>query len=227
MVTLRSYFDADFAYGAKVHVRPPLEGLSCELRIIYDFAAYVAFLACYVPLLDALRPGAQVVSEGMITLPSVRMFPGELQVVSINPVLLRANFHGDPEWMLSSEVPISCRLFLYSESALTDSEISEVLRLKERGRELGQRVQFRSAGHAEMRSRSERPMAFISHDSRDKDIAKQIAVGLQKFLCPVWYDEFSLPVGANLRDSIEGGLKTCKKCVLLLSPKFFCEWWLD
>ena len=37
----------------------------------------------------------------------------------------------------------------------------------------------------------------------------------------VWYDEFSLKVGDNLRDSIEKGLKECRKCVLVLSPNFF------
>jgi len=40
-------------------------------------------------------------------------------------------------------------------------------------------------------------------------------------MCPVWYDEFSLKVGDRLRESIEKGLKECKKCVLVLSPQFF------
>jgi hypothetical protein len=82
-------------------------------------------------------------------------------------------------------------------------------------------VQFRSGDHAEARSRFEKPLAFISHDSRDKEVAKQIAIALQRLLCPVWYDEFSLRVGANLRDSIETGLKDCSKCILVLSPYFF------
>ena len=38
--------------------------------------------------------------------------------------------------------------------------------------------------------------------------------------CPVWYDEFSLKIGDNLRESIEKGLKECKKCILVLSPNF-------
>ncbi len=67
----------------------------------------------------------------------------------------------------------------------------------------------------------EKPLAFISHDSRDKEaVAKKIAFGLQRMLCPVWYDEYSLKVGQNLRESIEAGLKECKKCVLVLSPNF-------
>jgi hypothetical protein len=65
------------------------------------------------------------------------------------------------------------------------------------------------------------PLAFISHDSRDKEeIASKIALGLQKRMCFVWYDEYSLKVGDSLRESIEKGLKECKKCVLVLSPNF-------
>jgi len=53
----------------------------------------------------------------------------------------------------------------------------------------------------------EKVFAFISHDSEDKDIARCIAINLRKRICPVWYDEFSLKVGDNLRVSIEKGLK--------------------
>ena len=39
-------------------------------------------------------------------------------------------------------------------------------------------------------------------------------------MCPVWFDEYSLKVGDKLRESIENGIKECKKCVLVLSPSF-------
>src|SRR5438477_6425323 len=68
----------------------------------------------------------------------------------------------------------------------------------------------------------ENPHAVIYHDSRDKEeVAGPIALGLQKLMCPVWYDEYSLKVGDHLRESIERGLKETKKCVLVLSPNFF------
>ncbi|MCY7348963.1 MAG: toll/interleukin-1 receptor domain-containing protein, partial [Pyrinomonadaceae bacterium] len=51
-------------------------------------------------------------------------------------------------------------------------------------------------------------------------VARKIAINLEKMLCPVWYDEFSMKVGDNLRESIEKGLKECKKCILVLSPNF-------
>jgi len=43
---------------------------------------------------------------------------------------------------------------------------------------------------------------------------------LQKYMCPVWYDEYSLKVGHSLREQIEKGLKECKKCILILTPNY-------
>lgn len=71
------------------------------------------------------------------------------------------------------------------------------------------------------RSQIGEPFAFISHDSRDKlEVASYIAVGLTDMECPVWYDEYSLKVGDNLRESIEKGLKECNKCIIILSSNF-------
>jgi hypothetical protein len=39
-------------------------------------------------------------------------------------------------------------------------------------------------------------------------------------MCPVWYDEYSLKVGDNLREKIEKGLKETEKCIVILSPNF-------
>jgi|SRR5882762_153190 len=231
MASIREYFDADFSYATRVHVKLPTCRSDVEVALLYDFSAFTAFLACYVPgnqnapkeflqLIEAMQPGkSQVTLDGKVTLPSARMFPGQLEVKNTDPFLLRAKFHGDTEWMSTHEIPTSTRVFIYSESQLSNAQISQ---LKERGQELGQRVQFRSVDHAKARSQYENALAFISHDSRDKaDVARKIAIGLQKMMCPVWYDEFSLAVGANLRDSIENGLKKCRKCVLILSPHFF------
>jgi hypothetical protein len=63
-------------------------------------------------------------------------------------------------------------------------------------------VQFRSAVYVDARSKQEVPLAFIPYDSRDRDVAQGIAIGRQRLMCPVWYDEFALKIGDNLRDSI-------------------------
>ncbi len=67
----------------------------------------------------------------------------------------------------------------------------------------------------------DKPAAFISHDSRDKqDIARPLAMKLTEMRCKVWFDEFSLKPGDSLRESIETGLKECRRCVLILTPNF-------
>jgi hypothetical protein len=231
MATIREYFDVDFNYAVRVKTRIAEFGAAAEIAILYDFNAQCAFISSYLAgdqhtlpefcrLLEALQPGkSQVVLDGHVNLPSARLFPGRLEVKNGNPFELKVKFHGDPEWISISEMPASTRVFLYSESRLSEPEILE---LKQVGRTFNQRVQFRSADHARARSLYEAALAFISHDSRDKDqVARKIAISLQGKLCPVWYDEFSLEVGANLRDSIETGLKKCKKCILILSPNFF------
>jgi len=68
---------------------------------------------------------------------------------------------------------------------------------------------------------SEIPVAFISHDSRDKElIAKRLSNGLNSRLCFVWYDEYSLKIGDSLRESIEEGIKNAKKCILVLTKNY-------
>lgn len=44
---------------------------------------------------------------------------------------------------------------------------------------------------------------------------------LENVLPGMGYHEFSLKVGDKLRESIEKGLKDCRKCILVLSPNFF------
>ncbi len=41
-----------------------------------------------------------------------------------------------------------------------------------------------------------------------------------KKMYKVWYDEYSLSLGENLRESIEKGIRDSKKCILILTPNF-------
>jgi hypothetical protein len=82
-------------------------------------------------------------------------------------------------------------------------------------------VKIRDWKYVQEQSSKERPLAFVSYDNRDKEaIARPLAQELTKILGRVWFDEFSLRVGANLRESIERGLKECTRCILVLTPNF-------
>lgn len=82
-------------------------------------------------------------------------------------------------------------------------------------------ITLRSREYVKNRIQEQKPIAFISHDSRDKDlIARPIYSGLANRLTTVWFDEYSLQPGQSLRESIEKGIKEAKKCILILTPNF-------
>jgi len=133
----------------------------------------------------------------------------------LSPLVKPLTFFGDPSWRDLLAIAPTRRVFIYAETSFSPEQVSS---LQAAAETLGHDLQFRDAAYAKERIIREKPLAFISHDSRDKEsIARPIALNLQRKICPVWYDEFSLPLGANLRESIERGLKECKRCVLILS----------
>jgi hypothetical protein len=112
----------------------------------------------------------------------------------------------------------SKRIYFYTESQLSDEEISS---LDDKAKEKNLFITIRSQDYLNQKMKTEEPVAFISHDSKNKElIAKPIANGLNSRLCHVWYDEYSMKVGDSLRESIEKGIKEAKKCVLILTPEF-------
>jgi hypothetical protein len=229
MATLREYFETDFGHNFKFHIKLPFREERIDGVILYDFAGFFAFTALYVPgndkileffldLISEIEYGKTKVDfDGKVTLPPAKEFPGRLLVKNEPDFEMLGQYFGDTEWKSTKDMPTSRRIFVYSESDLPADQVAE---FKAEARERGLDVQFRSQTFALERSKYEPPLAFISHDSRDKEIANKIAVNLQRMACTVWYDEFSLRVGDNLRDSIETGLKECKKCILVLSPNF-------
>ena len=128
-----------------------------------------------------------------------------------------SRFPGSPATR-HDELHFSGRIYLYLDADLT-LEQQTMIKSSIKNKMLD--PQFRGTAYVKKREHMQRPLAFISHDSRDKStIARPIALGLQSNLVPVWYDEFSLPVGAKLRESIERGIKESKKCVLVVTKNF-------
>ncbi len=233
MATIRQYFETDFDYCLRVKIKYDFGGELYEGAVLYDANAKSAFIAFYFPsttytlegfedFIKSLKYGETGLNlDKGIILPSAKQFSGRLHVENSNPLVIRYQFFGDPSWRDLFSIRTSARVFFYSETNLSASDIE---RLQADANAMGHDLQFRSDGYAVGRSQFEKPRAFISHDSGDKEsIARPIALNLQRKLCPVWYDEFSLKLGDNLRQSIEKGLKECSKCVLILSPNFFAN----
>ena len=67
---------------------------------------------------------------------------------------------------------------------------------------------------------------FISHASEDTgDVVRPLAHALEDGGLRVWYDEFELKIGDNLRRKIDAGLANSRFGVVVLSPAFFNKEW--
>ena len=66
---------------------------------------------------------------------------------------------------------------------------------------------------------------FISHASEDKDWVGPLAVALRTEGLEIWYDEFELQIGDNVRDKIDQGLIQSRYGLVVFSPTFFEKFW--
>ncbi len=112
----------------------------------------------------------------------------------------------------------SKRVYFYTENPIQSVEMNS---LDQFCKAKGLFVTIRSTDYLIRKMEAEKPLAFISHDSRDKDkIAIKLSDGLNSRLCFVWYDEYSLKIGDSLRESIEKGIKEAKKCILIITKNY-------
>ncbi len=210
MATLKEYFETDFASVDKVSNTFRLAGSSLTVEVIgsvhFDYNSNTSYLSCYIP--DCDTPLEVCVSL-------LNNFNKLLEIG--NSLEIHTHFPGEKP-IVNTDLRFSGRIFVYSESPIPDDSFEK---LQIEAKNNGIFLQYRGPMFAQKRSEIEKPLAFISHDSRDKDdVARPIAIGLTRLMCPIWFDEFSLKVGDRLRESIEKGIRECKKCVLILSPNF-------
>jgi hypothetical protein len=217
MATLRQYFDTDFSHVLKVGMPWSVNCDGHRIEIYasanFDFDAGVQFASYYVPL--CANPAR--VCDLLLTNVQVLFETARAQV------LIQTSLPGTRTENIN-ELKFSGRVFVYSEKKIDEQGLASI---EERARAVGQTFRFRSEEMVIARSALEKPLAFISHDWRDKDdIARPLAIELSKVMCRVWYDEFSLKIGDSLRERVETGLKQCGKCILILSPNYLsnCGW---
>lgn len=219
MATLREYFIKDFSQflnAAQDHkamdIRVGKEH-SYPVRMHFDFDSCAKFLSIYIP--SGLNPA---------TLMKIYLRDISQALKVADGVEVQQGFGGYEEYTSSTELVFTGRVFVYAEEDIEKTAIDNLTQI---ARERSIKLLIRGPRYVAERNRFEKPAAFICHDSRDKeDVAERIAVGLQKLMCPVWYDEHSLKVGDSLRESIENGIKISRTCVLILSPNFiFNDGW--
>lgn len=214
MATIKEYFTKDFnrllnvAAEHKATVVATGEVIPYTVRVHLDFDSCSKFISIYVP-------------SGLDSVSITKFYADDIsQALKIaDSVQVGEGFGGLGFHTMSPELVFTGRIFVYAED---DVEKEAVAQMQQYCKAKGIKLVIRAVAYKEERTRHEKPEAFISHDSRDKkEVAEPIAVGLQKLMCPVWYDEFTLKVGDSLRASIEKGIKEAKKCIVILSPNFF------
>lgn len=234
MATLREYFDADFSHtvimASPIHLPiTDIGDVQVDSRIHLDFSSKALFASFFlenttlsttqlielIDQIDALWDNGWP-APPHIKLPAARLYPGELRIEK-SPFAVTSIFFGGPATR-HDQLPFTGRIYLYID---VDFAPEEQKRIKSSLKNQQLDPQFRGPIYREKRDKLQSPLAFISHDTRDKaNIARPIAVNLQRNLVPVWYDEFSLPIGVKLRESIEAGIKQCKKCILIVTRHF-------
>lgn len=212
MSTLKDYFLSDKNHELKATQTTEVTargGLKIPVQMFLDFSSGSIYLAYYLePVSDPLQRCLDLVTGNAVS--AVLGVAGGFRIAG-----------GFPETnpIVASDLKFCGRIYIYSDNLLSNTELDTLnMTAKQNGLLLG----YHGPDWAAQRTQLEKPMAFISHDSRDKEaVAKPLVDELIKFPgCTVWYDEYSLRIGDNLRESIEKGLRECKKCVVLLTRNF-------
>ncbi|MDQ7827021.1 MAG: toll/interleukin-1 receptor domain-containing protein [Candidatus Eremiobacteraeota bacterium] len=214
MATIREYFERDapsHTMGARRSheiTTPQGETIVVESRVQLDFFAGAKYVFFFLPG-----------SKNSIGLASYVISSLCLNIANDLDNQIEASYTFNEDIAISSsDLLFTGRMFLYIDSLIEPAQKTALVEL---AAQHGLALKIRDNAYAFIRTSNETPRAFISHDSRDKEaIARPLALKLSSLLCPVWYDEFSLIAGARLRESIEKGIRECRKCIVILSPNF-------
>lgn len=216
MATIREYFDTDpramaMHVGWSIGSADGTQQTEAIAKIAYDFEANAKYWYFYIPPTPDLS-GCLGAIFSSPEFAACRLRP-EGDGVHIE------TGHSDySERQTSHSLQFTRRVHLYIDHELTPADRKGLVA---QALDRGFYLSIRDREYARKRSESEKPLAFISHDSRDKEpFVRALAHELSKNYCIVWYDEFSLKVGDSLRASIERGLREAKKIIVVLSPNF-------
>lgn len=202
----------ELSLGSKLHFTTNSgESIQVEARCLNDFTGNTKYLAFYIPGTDSYFPCAKSILEDPNTI------KGRLSEED-DKILVSTGSHAELIDQYSTTLVFSHRVYFYIDKEVSEKERKHLVNL---GAGKGLFVNIRDRQYAQKIDDTQKPQAFVCHDSRDKEpFVNDLVKDLHKMMCPVWYDDYSLKVGDNLRDSIEKGLRTVRKCIIVISPNF-------
>lgn len=71
------------------------------------------------------------------------------------------------------------------------------------------------------------PVAFLSHSSKDSELAQHLAEDLQSRGVKVWYSEWEIRLGDSLRRKIDEGIGQATHFLVLLTPNSLASEWVQ
>jgi hypothetical protein len=216
MATVAGYFKTDFSLPLRLEAQWHTAGegglgQAFESCGLVDARAGAKYVALYFPgpiefwdHVVAVTLNASSFLDKANKIKIGRVSQGNIKVrcmnVGENTIKLTYTLPGDDHEIMAEELPFSGRVYLY-----LDEEFTSHLRprLSDLAGTASLKLTIRGPRYAQERSVQERPLGFISHDSRDKnEIARTIAIQLLTMQCSVWYDEFSLNVGDSIKETL-------------------------
>jgi|GEM_PF-3601449 len=219
--------------GGEARVETRQIGFSVDVRI--NRQNYTRGLAVHVPGATAIEVGAitQLLAPQFEQFANLEIGDRSL-IIAVSPdVPLGAGvqiYNGDvveltekAPWLREGRT-ISCRDFALSKFVFVYCDCNELCPELEAATEavrgLGFELVFLGAVYLNEMTKGETPAFFVSYDARNRDqIARPIAARLSAIGEPVWFDDFNLRPGDNLRQTIEDGLLKCRQCVLLVTKE--------
>lgn len=212
MTTIREYFDTDAKALNAVSEWAVCSNNGSNLinvigKISYRIEEYIKYWSFYFP-----KNSTTDYVKYMLNLKEVAKCHMEKEPSQT------VGYVDSPERYKLEDFHFTKRIYIYIDEVLT---IKQIIEIEDHGKIFGFSVIIRDKNYAKEKSELIKPLAFISHDSRDKDtLVRELAQEMYSLACPIWYDEYTLKGGDNLRESIEKGLKEAKKCIVILSKNF-------
>jgi len=179
-------------------------------RLVANFDANAKYLALFVPRVS--DPGGFV--AGLCA--------------HLDPILKRLDEgptatvgkHGEAPGH-KADLAFAGRVFVYAEDELPDDTLQAIAE-QLRGR--GLHLRFRGPEYARTQTAHERPLAFSSYASSDREaIAEPLALALNSGQCPVWFDQYAMRVGDRLEGTLLKGIDDCLRCIVILSERYLAN----
>jgi hypothetical protein len=172
MASLREYFDRDFAAtlgsGTEWTLAPrdadwpgpgPVpDSVTVSARVQTNEAAFARFVTYFVPR----EVATELWALSWLVANPLRL----VEEVHANALTTMSHPVFDPDGVATKDIPFSGRVFLYVDADVPPHVRADLIRT---AKSLGLALQIRDEAYRKFKSDREHPLAFICHDSRDKE----------------------------------------------------------